>query len=160
MKRVFIAVGSNLSEPVRQAEVAINALRLLPKSQFVKASSLYSSKPMGPQEQPDYINAVVEIETLLSPIELLDCTQQIENAQGRTRKTERWGSRTLDLDILLYGDEIIESDRLTIPHYGMKVREFVLYPLSELAPKLQLPDGTVLNELVMQVPLNGLTVYK
>ncbi len=160
MTRVYIAVGSNLSDPVTQANNAIEALTKLPKSRFIAASSLYSSTPMGPQNQPDYINAVVAVDTELTPLELLDCTQAIELEQGRVRKDERWGPRTLDLDIVLFGNEIIDSERLTVPHYGMRVREFVLYPLEEIAPELQLPDGTALQELLKSVPLNGLNIWQ
>lgn len=160
MTIAYIAVGSNLSDPVTQANQAIEALKQLPKSRFIAASSLYSSTPMGPQNQPDYINAVVTVETDLLPIELLDCTQAIEQEQGRIRKDERWGPRTLDLDIILYGEEVMDSERLTIPHYGMRVREFVLYPLAEIAPSLQLPDGTKLQELLKSVPLNGLSIWQ
>ncbi len=156
----YIAVGSNLSDPVAQATNAIEALTRLPKSRFIAASSLYSSTPMGPQNQPDYINAVVAIETDLSPIELLDCTQAIEQEQGRVRKDERWGPRTLDLDIILYANEVMDTERLTIPHYGMREREFVLYPLAEISPSLQLPDGTMLEELLKTVPLNGLSIWQ
>ncbi len=160
MTIAYIAVGSNLSDPVTQAKQAIEALKLLPKSRFIATSSLYSSTPMGPQNQPDYINAVVAVETDLLPLELLDCTQTIEQEQGRVRKDERWGPRTLDLDIILYGNEVMDSERLTIPHYGMRVREFVLYPLAEIAPSLQLPDGTKLEELLKSVPLNGLSIWQ
>ncbi len=159
MTIAYIAVGSNLSDPVTQANQAIEALKQLPKSRFIAASSLYSSTPMGPQNQPDYINAVVAVETDLLPLELLDCTQAIEQEQGRVRKDERWGPRTLDLDIILYGKEVMDSERLTIPHYGMRVREFVLYPLAEIAPSLQLPDGTMLEEILKSVPLNGLSIW-
>jgi len=160
MSIAYIAVGSNLSDPVTQANQAIDALKQLPKSRFIATSSLYSSTPMGPQNQPDYINAVVAIETDLLPLELLDCTQAIEQEQGRVRKDERWGPRTLDLDIILYGNEVISSERLTIPHYGMRVREFVLYPLAEIAPSLQLPDGTKLEELLKSVPVNVLRIWQ
>ncbi|WP_038173853.1 MULTISPECIES: 2-amino-4-hydroxy-6-hydroxymethyldihydropteridine diphosphokinase [Vibrio] len=160
MSQVFIALGSNLSSPVAQAHAAIDALKQLPKSEFVRASSLYSSTPMGPQNQPDYINAVVEISTELTPLELLDCTQAIELEQGRVRKEERWGPRTLDLDILLYGNEVIDSERLTVPHYGMKEREFVLYPLAEIAPNLTLPCGTRLEDLLQVVEQNGLRIWQ
>ncbi|WP_117233692.1 2-amino-4-hydroxy-6-hydroxymethyldihydropteridine diphosphokinase [Vibrio maerlii] len=156
---VYIAVGSNLSDPESQAKSAIEALKKLPKSEFVSASSLYSSTPMGPQNQPDYINAVALIRTELTPLELLDCTQAIELEQGRVRKDERWGPRTLDLDIILYGNEVIDSKRLTVPHYGMKEREFVLYPLAEISPNLQLPDGTELSDLLKKVDRNGLNVW-
>ncbi|MEZ8039365.1 2-amino-4-hydroxy-6-hydroxymethyldihydropteridine diphosphokinase [Vibrio sp. 10N.286.46.A8] len=160
MITAYIAVGSNLADPVSQANLAIETLKNLPRTTFVATSQLYSSTPMGPQNQPDYINAVVAIRTELTPIELLDCTQKIEQEQGRVRKDERWGPRTLDLDIVLYGNEVIDSERLTVPHYGMKEREFVLYPLAEIAPSLQLPDGTELTELLKIVDKNGLNVWQ
>ncbi|EHY9859202.1 2-amino-4-hydroxy-6-hydroxymethyldihydropteridine diphosphokinase [Vibrio parahaemolyticus] len=160
MITAYIAVGSNLADPVSQAQQAIEALKTLPNSEFVQASSLYSSTPMGPQNQPDYINAVVAIKTNLTPLELLDCTQAIEQEQGRVRKDERWGPRTLDLDIVLYGNEVINSERLIVPHYGMREREFVLYPLAEIAPSLQLPDGTEVSELLEQVDRNCLRIWQ
>ncbi len=160
MNTVYIAVGSNLSDPVSQANAAIDAIKQLPKSEFIVSSSLYSSTPMGPQNQPDYINAVVEVKTELTPLELLDCTQAIELEQGRVRKEERWGPRTLDLDIILYGNEVIDSERLVIPHYGMKQREFVLYPLAEIAPNLTLPCGTRLEDLLNVVEQNGLRIWQ
>lgn len=160
MITVFIAVGSNLSDPVGQAKNAIEALKCLPKSEFIQSSKLYSSTPMGPQDQPDYINAVVEIQTKLTPLELLDCTQAIELEQGRVRKEERWGPRTLDLDIILYGNEVIDSERLIVPHYGMKEREFVLYPLAEIAPNLTLPCGSRLEDLLKVVDKNGLNIWQ
>lgn len=158
-KRCYIAIGSNLADPVAQAQSAITALQGLPASNWVCTSSLYASKPMGLQQQPDYINAVACIDTTLAPLALLDALQQIENEQGRIRK-ERWGARTLDLDILLYGDEVIMTPRLTVPHYGMKTREFVLYPLAEIAPQLRLPCGTALQELLLQCPRNDLAIYQ
>lgn len=158
MKRVYIAIGSNLDDPITKAKQGIAALQSLPNSTFVKSSSLYTSKPMGPQDQPDYVNAVVAIDTQLSPIDLLDKTQAIELTLGRIRKDERWGPRTLDLDLLLYANETIDSPRLTIPHYGMKVREFVLYPLAEIAPNLHFPDGTSLNSLLKKVDRNALEI--
>ncbi|WP_146441885.1 2-amino-4-hydroxy-6-hydroxymethyldihydropteridine diphosphokinase [Vibrio kanaloae] len=160
MITAYIAVGSNLADPVSQANLAIEILKSLPRSTFIASSQLYSSTPMGPQNQPDYINAVVAIQTELTPIELLDYTQKIELEQGRVRKDERWGPRTLDLDIVLYGNEVIDSERLTVPHYGMKEREFVLYPLAEIAPSLQLPDGTELTDLLKLVDKNGLNVWQ
>jgi len=148
MITAYIAIGSNLADPVSQAKSAIEALKTLPKSRLLVASQLYSSSPMGPA-----------IETELTPLELLDCTQAIELEQGRVRKEERWGPRTLDLDIILYGDEVIDSERLTVPHYGMKEREFVLYPLAEIAPNLTLPDGTELSQLLTIVDKNGLGIW-
>ncbi|MEZ8142552.1 2-amino-4-hydroxy-6-hydroxymethyldihydropteridine diphosphokinase [Enterovibrio sp. FF113] len=157
MIRAYIAIGSNLGNPVEKAQCAIEALSQLPDSQLIACSLLYSSKPMGPSDQPDYVNAVVSIDTKLLPLDLLDHTQRIELAFGRERKDERWGPRTLDLDILLYGDVQLESERLTVPHYGMKVREFVLFPLAEIAPDLHLPDGSAVADLVAVTDKNGLT---
>lgn len=156
MIRAFVAIGSNLGDPLAQARHAVTALAALPDSRLVLASSFYASRPMGPQDQPDYVNAVVALDTGLPPLVLLDHLQHIELEQGRVRKEERWGPRTLDLDLLLYGDAVIEHERLTVPHYGMKCREFVLLPLHEIAPALQLPDGDTLSELVARCPRNGL----
>ncbi|WP_153446035.1 2-amino-4-hydroxy-6-hydroxymethyldihydropteridine diphosphokinase [Vibrio algicola] len=157
---VYIAIGSNLADPVAQAKLAIEALKQHPDLELVACSSLYSSTPMGPQNQPDYINAVAQVRTRLSPLDLLDCTQAIEQQQGRVRKEERWGPRSLDLDILLYANQTIDTPRLTVPHYGIKIREFVLYPLFEIAPDLHLPDGTELAKLLPQVDRNGLNIWQ
>lgn len=155
----FVGIGSNLDKPVDKARQAIEALKSLPETTLVNCSSLYCSKPMGPSDQPDYINAVAQLETNLEPLALLDTLQQIELEKGRVRKDERWGPRTLDLDILLYGDKQIASERLTVPHYGMKQREFVLYPLAEIAPMLSMPDGKTISDLLSACPLNGLQKY-
>ena len=160
MITAYIAIGSNLADPVAQANKAIEALRHHPHIKLIACSSLYSSTPMGPQDQPDYINAVAEIQTELSPLELLDATQAIEQHQGRVRKDERWGPRSLDLDILLYSDQVIDNERLTVPHYGMKVREFVLYPLYEISPNLSLPDGIELKSLLNSIDRNGLSIWQ
>ncbi len=153
----YIGIGSNQAQPIEQAKQAITALSNIKDTQLLMCSSLYRSAPMGPQDQPDYINAVAKLETTLSALELLDALQLIEQEQGRERKALRWGPRTLDLDILLYANEEIENDRLTIPHYGMKDREFVLYPLFEIAPTLQMPNGTSLIEILKHCDKNGLT---
>ncbi|MDD4862528.1 MAG: 2-amino-4-hydroxy-6-hydroxymethyldihydropteridine diphosphokinase [Alishewanella agri] len=155
-ERCYIGLGANLVEPVAQLQAAVTALGQLPETELVQVSRFYSSKPMGPQDQPDYVNAVAALDTRLTPLALLHALQQIELAQGRQRKAERWGPRTLDLDILLFGVQQIDHPELTVPHYGMRLREFVLYPLAELAPDLILPDGVALNSLLQQVPLNGL----
>lgn len=146
MAIAYIALGSNLHTPREQLKCALNALAQLPQTQLMAVSSFYRSKPLGPQDQPDYLNAAVEISTALSPLALLDELQRIENEQGRVR-LRRWGERTLDLDILLYGDEIIQTERLTVPHYDMHNREFVIVPLAEIAPNLILPNGQKLAEL-------------
>lgn len=128
---VFLALGSNLDNPVQQIKTAIKSLRKLPNSQWQSVSSLYQSAPMGPQNQPDYINAVARLTTKLDAYELLALTMQIEQNQGRQRG-QHWGARTLDIDLLLYGSQCINSEKLTIPHPGMHTRNFVLLPLAEL----------------------------
>ena len=156
MHTCFIGVGSNLGDPVVQAKQAIAALSELANTQLIDVSSLYASKPMGPSDQPDYVNAVAKLTTTLTPLELLDALQYIELHQGRVRKDERWGPRTLDLDILLIDDLAIDHPRLTVPHYGMREREFVLYPLFEISPNLMLSDGVALSQLIQSCPRNGL----
>lgn len=144
----FIGVGSNLQDPLQQVKDALVALGQVPDTRCIESSSLYRSKPMGPTDQPDYINAVVELETTLSARMLLQQLQNIEAKQGRVRGAEHWGPRTLDLDILLYNQYIIDDSGLKIPHSGMHERAFVLYPLHEIAPDLQIPGrGSLKNML-------------
>lgn len=144
MKTVYIALGSNLNNPLAQLKQAVELLKKFAID--FEISPFYGSKPLGPQDQPDYVNAVATFKTNLTAYELLDRLQQIENEQGRIR-LRRWGERTLDLDILLYGDEQITSERLTIPHIEMKNREFVIVPLYDLVPDLILPSGEKLADL-------------
>ncbi|MBL4631995.1 MAG: 2-amino-4-hydroxy-6-hydroxymethyldihydropteridine diphosphokinase, partial [Paraglaciecola sp.] len=155
MIEVYIGLGSNLAVPEKQVQAAFDGLSAIPDSSLVHCSSLYQSQPMGTQDQPDYVNAVAMIKTTLSPEALLLQTQLIENQQGRVRKANRWGPRTLDLDILLFGMQKIDNEHLTVPHSGMKLREFVLYPLFEIAPDLILPGGEKLASLLKACPLNG-----
>lgn len=154
---VFIGLGANLDKPVEQLQKALSALKKLPDTEFLACSSFYSSVPLGSCEQPEYVNAVAEVATQLTPDALLTQLQRIEQAQGRQRKSERWGPRTLDLDIILFGNLVLKTERLTIPHYHFHAREFVLYPLLQIAPDLVLPDGNQLSDLVTKVPKNGLT---
>jgi 2-amino-4-hydroxy-6-hydroxymethyldihydropteridine diphosphokinase len=156
---VYIGLGSNLSDPKRQIQLGIDALSQIKNSEISKVSSLYFSRPMGPQDQPDYMNAVVALSTELNPLALLDELQAIENKAGRVRKNNRWGARILDLDVLLYDNQVIENDRLTVPHYGLKDREFVLLPLAEIAPELQLPCSKKVLTLSHNIPLNGLKIH-
>lgn len=156
----YIGLGSNLAEPEKQLQQALRAIAELQDTHIIRCSSFYASQPMGPQDQPDYVNAVVQIDTQLSPADLLSNLQKIELLHGRERKAERWGPRTLDLDIILYGDKQIHTTDLVVPHYGMKVREFVLYPLHEIAPELVLPCGESLVSVVNNVALNGLVVIQ
>ena len=156
MVTVYIGLGSNLAEPVNQVHSAIVALRALERSEFIIASSLYKSLPMGPANQPDYINAVVCLDTQLEPLELLNALQKIEHVQGRQRQTERWGPRTLDLDVLLYGDKTINTEQLNVPHSGLHERSFVLYPLLEIAPELVIPGLGHISALVKNCSSTGL----
>ncbi|OQX39531.1 MAG: 2-amino-4-hydroxy-6-hydroxymethyldihydropteridine diphosphokinase [Oceanospirillales bacterium LUC14_002_19_P2] len=151
----YIALGSNLDEPEQQLHSAVAALEQLPKSKLLTVSPYYQTAPVGPAGQPDYINAAAAIETTLSPIELLDALQAIENSHGRVR-TIRWGSRVLDLDILLYGDETIESERLTVPHREMSWRNFVLIPLADIAPDITLPTGQSIKKLLQSIDRKGI----
>lgn len=157
MTHVYIALGSNLANPLHQVQSALNALAELPQTTLIATSSLYRTPPLGPQDQPDYLNAVVALDTDLSAENLLDHTQKIELEHGRVRKDERWGPRTLDLDILLFGDEIINTERLTVPHYDMKNRQFMLYPLAEIAPELHFPSGESLQSVIAQLGAEPLT---
>ncbi|TKI08798.1 2-amino-4-hydroxy-6-hydroxymethyldihydropteridine diphosphokinase [Martelella alba] len=159
MTRVWLALGSNQARPLQQIAAALQALSALPETRLTACSSYYRSRPLGPQDQPDFLNAVASLDTRLAPETLLDHTQDIERRQGRVRKANRWGPRTLDLDILLFGDRQQRTERLTLPHYDMKNREFVLYPLAELAPDLVFPDGDRLADLVRRVPRNGITLW-
>lgn len=159
MKTVYIALGSNLNTPTMQLNAAIEALSNLPDTKIESVSSFYQSKPLGPQDQPDYVNAVTCINTELQPLALLEQLQHIENTQGRVR-LRRWGERTLDLDILLYEDLVLNSEHLTIPHYDMQNREFVIIPLYEIAPELILPNGEKLAELAKKFTSHNMIKIK
>lgn len=151
MTLAYIAIGSNLASPLEQVNAAVQALGDIPQTRVVALSSFYRTPPLGPQDQPDYLNAAIALETALSAEALLDNTQRIELQQGRVRKEERWGPRTLDLDIMLFGDAVINTERLTVPHYDMKRRGFMLWPLFEIAPDLIFPDGESLSALLTQL---------
>jgi len=148
----YIGLGSNLSEPQVQVTSALQELNTIPDTHLLKASSLYTSKPMGPSGQPDYVNAVAKISTNLPPERLLTELQSIEQAHRRQRNGQRWGPRTLDLDIILFGDVQMESKTLQIPHYGVAEREFVLIPLQELQADLIIPGKGEVEELIAQLP--------
>ncbi|MCW1243535.1 2-amino-4-hydroxy-6-hydroxymethyldihydropteridine diphosphokinase [Pseudomonas sp. SAICEU22] len=155
MERIYIGMGSNLAEPAEQLRSAIEALARLPETRLAGVSAFYQSDSLLPG-QPRYTNAVAALDSDLAPLELLDALQAIETGQGRER-LERWGPRTLDLDILLFGDRLIDEPRLKVPHYHMQARAFVLYPLAELAPaELRLADGRRLKDLLAECPFVGL----
>jgi len=147
VKKVYIGLGSNLEQPLLQIKNALVTLNALKNTQLITDSGYFSSKPMGPQDQPDYINAVALIETRLAAIELLDALQAIENQQGRI-KLQHWGARTIDLDILLYGDEVINTERLTVPHIGLCERDFVYLPLLKINPDVMIPQLGRLKKMV------------
>lgn len=148
MIRVYLALGSNLADPLHQVQSALNALAAIPDTSLVATSSLYRTPPYGPPDQPDFLNAAVALDTRLDAESLLNHTQRIELEQGRVRKAHRWGPRTLDLDIMLFGDQTLNTPRLTVPHYDMHNRAFMLLPLLEIAPELCLPDGTRLADIL------------
>lgn len=155
-----IGLGGNLDRPSERVRRARIALAATPGVIEVAFSSLYRSRPMGPKDQPDYVNAVMALETMLPPLALLDVLQSIENKEGRVRMGERWGPRTLDLDLLTYGDEVIDHPRLTVPHPGIALREFVLHPLAEILPDLAIPGLGRVRELAAQCPINGIEVLQ
>ena len=155
MERIYIGLGSNLADPAEQLRSALGALGQLPQTTLAGVSAFYQSDSLLPG-QPRYTNAVAALDSDLAPLELLDALQAIENDQGRER-LERWGPRTLDLDILLFGDRLIDEPRLKVPHYQIQERAFVLYPLAELAPQdLRLADGRSLPDLLAACPFVGL----
>ncbi len=156
MQQAVIGLGSNLANPQQQLQQALQHLHSHPHMQVLQLSSFYRSAPMGPQDQPDYLNAAVKISTRLSPHELLVALQQIEQLQGRERK-QRWGARTLDLDILLYGQQTVNEADLIIPHCGISQRNFVLYPLRDLLDEqTMIPGQGILADLLAACPADGI----
>ncbi len=151
----YIGLGSNLSNPIAQINSAREVIKTSKKSDEIAFSSLYSSPPMGSSDQPNYVNAVLAVSTELSPIDLLRYLQEIENRHGRVR-AERWGARTLDLDLLLYGQQQINIPDLIVPHIGISERAFVLYPLQEIASDLEIPFFGSVKNLVAKCSLSGL----
>ncbi len=151
----YIGLGSNLEAPAEQIKTALIDLQSLPATQLLKTSSLYASPPMGPQDQPDYINAVALLDTTLPAHDLLDALQAIEQQHGRQRK-RHWGERTLDLDILLYGQQMIEDERLRVPHPGLTQRAFVVYPLLEIAGDIMIPGQDNLQAIASRCPRDTL----
>ena len=150
----FIGLGSNLAKPQTQISQAITEMAQLPDTTLLQQSSLYRSTALGSEPQPDYLNAVIKLATTLSPQALLEALQAIEVQHGRIRK-QRWEPRPLDLDILLYGNQLISTDALTVPHPEMKKRHFVLYPLAEIAPDIVIPgaENENLTQLLQRCPM-------
>ena len=136
---VYVGIGSNLQLPARQVEEAFNLAGAIPGTRLVARSSLYRSAPFGGIEQPDFVNAVAALLTVLKAADFLAALQAIETRQGRERGGARWGPRVLDLDLLVYGDQTIDQPGITVPHPGIAERNFVLLPLGEIAPDLVIP---------------------
>ena len=163
MALAYIGLSSNLGDTVAgqeldsraQLNLAIDSLSAHPHILVSQRSSFYQTPAIGPGEQPNYINAVAQLDSQLAPLDLLDLLQSIENQQGRVR-TVRWGARILDLDILLYDQLIENSERLTVPHPRMHERGFVLAPLSEIAPDLCLPNGENIQQLLANCSMQGI----
>jgi len=151
----FVALGSNLEDPVAQVRAGLGALAALPQTRLIAASSLYRNPPAGYHDQPDFVNAVAQIETCLAPRELLDALLVIERSQGRLRDFPN-GPRTLDLDILIYGEQVICEAGLTIPHPRMLERAFVLGPLAEIAPAAVVPGAGPVARLAAGVDAAGM----
>lgn len=152
----YVGLGSNLANPLRQVQQALAALDRLPTTRLLAASALYVTTPIGPQDQPDYVNAAARLETRLPPLELLAALFGIEAAQGRHRDGTRWGPRTLDLDLLLYGEVELDVPGLRLPHPEIRHRAFVLTPLADVAPMgLRIPGQGTIEQLSGACPGGG-----
>jgi 2-amino-4-hydroxy-6-hydroxymethyldihydropteridine diphosphokinase len=152
----YVALGSNLDDPARQVERALDALAALPDSRLVARSSLYRTPPMGPVAQPDFVNAVAALLTRLEARDMLSALKSLETSLGRAAPAERWGPRLIDLDLLVHGTLQIDADGLTVPHPGIAQRAFVLAPLAEVSPDLVVPGQGRVRTLLRQVDTIGL----
>jgi 2-amino-4-hydroxy-6-hydroxymethyldihydropteridine diphosphokinase len=152
----YIGVGSNLADPESQVRGAFAKLAELPRTRVILTSPIYISRPFGPVTQPDFANAVAGILTQLEPHALLEGLHSIEAAQGRPKERERWGPRVIDLDVLVYGRQRLTDSQLTVPHPGIVERNFVLYPLADIAPDLDIPGLGRVIELKGRVTSEGI----
>ena len=150
--QVYVGLGSNLGDPAGQVRKGIQALAEIEKSRLLHASSLYLTEPVGDIQQPDFVNAVVQLETALSPLELLAVLKNIENRLGRTRDGTHWGPRVIDLDLLLFGEAQLSLPELILPHPELGARLFVLLPLQEIAPALRVSGLGAISRLINQAP--------
>jgi len=159
MPEVFVGLGANLGNPAAQLRSAVEALAALPQTAVKKVSTFYRSSAIGPAGQPDYCNAVAQLDTALAPQDLFEAMQGIEDAAGRVRG-ERWGARVLDLDLLLYGQVVCSTERLTLPHPELAFRDFVLWPLVEIAPDVQVPLLGPARGLLDKLPTPALSEWR
>lgn len=155
--RAYVALGSNLGDSRQHLLDAIEALAMLPHTQVIARSRIYRTPPWGKLDQPDFLNAVVALETALEPHDLLDALLAIERDAGRERNGERWGPRTLDLDLLHVAGKHVNSERLTLPHPHIADRAFVLLPLHDVAPELDIPGQGKVIDLLQNVDVQGCT---
>jgi 2-amino-4-hydroxy-6-hydroxymethyldihydropteridine diphosphokinase len=155
----YVAIGSNQNDPQSQVKQALVRLAALPGTCSLQVSRLYKTRPLGPQDQPDFVNAAAGMLTQLSARELLDALLLTEEAMGRKRR-ERWGPRVIDLDLIWMPGEIIEEPGLTLPHPGVSTRNFVLYPLADIAPTLAIPGHGNVSELLRAVGDDGMSILE
>lgn len=156
----YVGLGSNLSDPAERVRGALNDLAGLPRTRLRAASRLYRTPPWGVEDQPEFINAVAALETGLAPAELLASLQSLERKAGRERRGEKWGPRVLDLDILLFGDTVREDSRLTLPHPRMHQRAFVLVPLLELEPNIEIPGRGPAADALRKLDVSGVRLLE
>ena len=152
----YLGLGSNLGDSFRYLQNARDALQKHPAVTVLAHSNIYQSKPQGHQDQADYLNAVLQIQTSLTAIQLLHVAQTIETANSRQRDGQRWGARTLDIDILLYAKQHIQTPQLSIPHPWLYQRSFVLYPLHDITSELIFPNGVSLQHYLSHCPADDL----
>ncbi|MFL6578164.1 MAG: 2-amino-4-hydroxy-6-hydroxymethyldihydropteridine diphosphokinase [Povalibacter sp.] len=153
---VYVGLGSNLDAPREQVQAAFLALATVPQTRLISRSRLYRSAPLGPQDQPEFVNAAAGLLTTLSAREFLVHLKQLEQKLGREAPVVRWGPRRIDLDLLVYGAERINETDLTVPHPGVPVRNFVLYPLQDIAADLNVPGQGSVAQLAARVSDAGL----
>lgn len=156
MAIAYIALGANLGEPAQQLRAALQALASTPGIQLLEQSPFYRTAPLGPADQPHYCNAVCRLETSLTPEQLLERMLSVERAAGRVRSGNRWGPRLLDLDLLHVEGEIRNTPQLKLPHPGIALRNFVLVPLADVAPSLDIPGVGIVAEQALKLGRDGL----
>ncbi|MGH8442820.1 MAG: 2-amino-4-hydroxy-6-hydroxymethyldihydropteridine diphosphokinase [Nevskiaceae bacterium] len=160
MANVWIALGANLGDPAAALTRALLYLRQVPDLRVRGCSRFYRSAPLGAPGQPDYCNAVCAAQTGLAPLAVLECLQEIETSLGRVAGQPRWSARAIDLDLLLYDQQVLVSERLSLPHAELHRRNFVLVPLAELAPELVIPGRGRVSELAHAIGREGLELWE
>lgn len=151
MTNTFLSIGSNLNNPLKQVNLAIDTITKLPHTKIINKSKFYRTAPYGTIKQPDYLNAVIQLNTKLDIETFFEYTKKIEKQYNKFDKKVRWGPRIIDLDILIFGQLVINTQRLTLPHYDMYNRAFVLIPLMDIDPKLILPNNKKITDMIKLV---------